>query len=198
MLALGGPWDLIVGHSLGGAVAVDALDREPILSSRLVLIDPVLALSDADWAAVARTHLEEVRRPPSASVFARSNPRWHPRDAQLKAQAVRQTSTSVIQRTLEDNRPWEFRPQASRLSCETVILAGDAAAGGLLSAALTRNLSTSNPTLVVRTVQGAGHSIHRERPAVVVHAIDELIARTLARPTPNPYEVETGGLREVS
>jgi len=43
---LGAAWDLVVGHSLGGAVAASLLARDDVEVSAALLVDPVLELAD--------------------------------------------------------------------------------------------------------------------------------------------------------
>src|SRR6478736_4540676 len=43
-----GPWDLVIGHSLGGAASVLAAAADPSWTRRLVLVDPALLLTDHD------------------------------------------------------------------------------------------------------------------------------------------------------
>jgi pimeloyl-ACP methyl ester carboxylesterase len=50
---LDGPVDLLVGHSLGGAVAVALAGRRPGAARAVVLEDPAVGLGDAARAALA-------------------------------------------------------------------------------------------------------------------------------------------------
>ncbi|MBA2312787.1 MAG: alpha/beta fold hydrolase [Actinobacteria bacterium] len=48
VLALGSEWDVVVGHSLGGAIAAIAQRTDRSFAARLVLEDPVLSLPDPE------------------------------------------------------------------------------------------------------------------------------------------------------
>ena len=50
VLALRDDWDLILGHSLGGAVATLALTDKPDLTPTLILEDPAVAIPAPDFA----------------------------------------------------------------------------------------------------------------------------------------------------
>src|SRR5262249_8193932 len=45
---LGSGWDLVIGHSLGGLIAVHAAAHDAGFAKRLILLDPVLDLDDFD------------------------------------------------------------------------------------------------------------------------------------------------------
>jgi pimeloyl-ACP methyl ester carboxylesterase len=154
---LGGGWDLVIGHSLGGLVAT-ALATTDGFTRRLLLLDPVLDIPDADVEDVVADQLAEVTGPPGA------NPRWHPEDVALKAAAVAATSPYVVERCLRDNLPWHFTDLARRLTVPTVILGADPALGAMFTPAH----AADNPRITVRIVAGAAHNIHREDPAAVL------------------------------
>ena len=50
LIELGSGWDLVLGHSLGGALALVAIRLDPGFATRLVLEDPALAVFDPDQA----------------------------------------------------------------------------------------------------------------------------------------------------
>ncbi|WP_077223307.1 alpha/beta fold hydrolase [Rathayibacter sp. VKM Ac-2630] len=63
----GGAWGLVVGHSLGGAVAVRAAARDPEWAARLALIDPVLRLPEESARRCAPTSSTRSPRRTSSS-----------------------------------------------------------------------------------------------------------------------------------
>jgi pimeloyl-ACP methyl ester carboxylesterase len=82
------PWDLVIGHSLGGAVAVAAASRRPHWTHALLLLDPVLALSPDDHEELLGGLLAELgQHDPEA--LLRQHPAWHPEDATQKVAAAR-------------------------------------------------------------------------------------------------------------
>jgi pimeloyl-ACP methyl ester carboxylesterase len=84
VLALAYEWDVVVGHSLGGAIAAIAQTKNREFAGRLVLEDPVLSLSDPNGFIAEYTKPFE---DPSAAAILAQNPRWHPQDARIKAEA---------------------------------------------------------------------------------------------------------------
>lgn len=171
-----GPWELVVGHSLGGAIAVDAIASGAIEAQRLLLIDPVLVLTARERELLAATCIAEVSEGCALDCVRREHPGWDPLDAQLKAKAARSTSVEVVRGTLDGAAPWDFRPQAAELACPTVVLGGEPVHGALLAPAVGRELSAHNHGVRYRRVRGAGHSVHRDRPAAVTAAARSLLA----------------------
>jgi len=157
---LGTGWDLVIGHSLGGLIAVHAAVNDPHFAKRLILLDPVLDLDDFD--GVTRANVDEATNPPTARQIARENPHWHPEHARLKALAARQADPHAVERTMHDNAPWAHSPLANALTVPTLIFAGP-----MCSPAV----GAGNPHVETRSVPGTGHSLHRDRPELVLESI---------------------------
>jgi pimeloyl-ACP methyl ester carboxylesterase len=157
---LGSGWDLVIGHSLGGLIAVHAAVHDPGFAKRLILLDPVLDLDDFD--GVTHANVDEARNPPTARQIARENPHWHPEHARLKALAAQQADPDAVERTMHDNAPWAHSPLADALTVPTLVFAGP-----MCSPAV----GAGNPLVETRTVPGTGHSLHRDRPELVLESI---------------------------
>ena len=151
---LGRGWDVVVGHSLGGLIAVRAAVDDPGFARRLVLLDPVLALDDHE--AVTVEILAE--RAETAADIAAANPRWHPEHARLKALAARQADPGAIVATMRDNAPWAHVHLLDALTIPALVFAGP------MHAPCSGNVE-------YRSVPGTGHSLHRDRPDVVLGSI---------------------------
>jgi pimeloyl-ACP methyl ester carboxylesterase len=158
--ALGGGWDLVVGHSLGGTLAAHLLAADPGFARRAVLLDPVLHLPDDAFESIVQAQLAELADPPS-------HPRWHPEDVRLKRLAARQTSPYVNEAVLRDNRPWAYAHLLDALRTPVLVLGSDPAAGGMFDPAI----GARSSTVAYRMLDGAGHSAHRDDPARVLEAI---------------------------
>lgn len=158
VLELGEGWDLVLGHSLGGAVALVAQDERPDFARRLILEDPWLFISegDAEWL------LAQYEGPLTPEAILAANPGWHPRDAGEKAEALRACDREVVERTVADNAPGEVHSLAEGVEVPTLLLGGDPEVMTLVPPALGEPLAAANPRLVFRSVSGAGHSIHRD------------------------------------
>lgn len=174
--ALGDEWDLVVGHSLGAAIALQLAVEAARPPAQMLLLDPVLELTDRERDLLAATCVAEVLDGRTTRDVQDEHPGWHPLDARLKARAARQTTPAIVRRTIDDNRPWDFRSLALAVPCPTLILGADPRAGALFSPALGRELCAEQPALRYRMVPGAGHSIQRDDPAAVAHAAEALLA----------------------
>jgi pimeloyl-ACP methyl ester carboxylesterase len=162
LAAAGSGWTAVLGHSLGGAVAVTAAGQDPAWTRGLVLADPALIMDEAARDLTAAWLLEDYRRPLTTAEVAAANPRWTRQDCRHKADALRRSGVAVVTATLEANRPWNLIAETAALQVPTVILGSDPAAGGILPVALGEWLVGANPLIRYRMLAGAGHSAHRE------------------------------------
>jgi len=162
VLALGTGWDAVLGHSLGGAVAVVAQDRQPQWSRGLVLQDPALVMPESSYDEVLAELLEPMLGPATEEEIAAEHPEWHETDVRIKVEALRQSSAAVVRQTLEENRPWNLLAEAERLAVPTVVLGSDPTSGGIVPVTVGEWLDAENPALTYRMIDGAGHSVHRE------------------------------------
>jgi pimeloyl-ACP methyl ester carboxylesterase len=164
---LGSGYDLVIGHSLGGLIAAFAAARDPGFAQRLILLDPVLEIADEDYGDVVEGLLHEARHPPTEDEIKAENPGWHDRSVRAKAIAARQVDAAAVERTMRDNEPWHHAALLDRVAVPTLILGGDPAIGTTTQP----DLGAGNPHVTYRMVQGAGHSVHRDRPDVVLAAV---------------------------
>jgi pimeloyl-ACP methyl ester carboxylesterase len=169
--ALGGGWDLVVGHSLGGLLGALATDADRRFTRRLVLLDPALDVTDDRYAARAEEEVARAEHPPSAGDVQAEHPAWDRRDAVAVALAARAADADAVARTLRDNAPWRHTAVISRLTVPTLVLGADPAHGALFRPRSGVELMIRNPSVRVRVVVGAGHAVHRDRPTAVAAAV---------------------------
>ena len=160
-----GPWDLIVGHSLGGAIAV----LRAATTKQLVLLDPVLEVQAEDFDAIKADQLAELQL--TEESIRASKPLWSEKDLALKITAIAQVDPTAVERTFSDNLRWNVLEAARALDVPTLILGADPSVSSLLPIATAEALVAANPLVEYRLVEGAGHSVHRDRPDVVIEAI---------------------------
>lgn len=175
LVQLGRDWDLVVGHSLGGALAVELLAGSSE-AARGLLIDPVLEVDDQLREEVRRSlHAECGGIDPG--VLAAEHPGWDQRDVWRKALAARWLTPDVVDGVLDQNEPWPTAERLASVAGRLHVLAGDPAAGGLLDVARTRTLlGQAGDRHELHVVAGAGHSIHRDDPAAITDAVAALLA----------------------
>ncbi len=158
VLLLGDGWDLLVGHSLGGAIAAAAIAAKPEFARRLVLEDP--AIDSAVTADFVAESPEPMARPTVAAVAA-EHPEWHPRDVELKVEALVACGPEIVSRTMGDASPWDVWPDILGSPVPTLVLAADLELGSLVAADKERELLPV-AGVELRRIAGAGHSMHRD------------------------------------
>jgi pimeloyl-ACP methyl ester carboxylesterase len=163
---LGAGWDLLVGHSLGGAIGTALLAAHPTLAARALLIDPALVISDEVADSLAPQLRADQVEGTEAAVAA-ENPRWHPRTVAERMHSTRATDVSAVTGFASDNRPWDVRALARAVRVPVHVLV--ATDGALVSPETMVELSeTTQPHWTFETVPDTGHSVHRDEPAFVL------------------------------
>jgi pimeloyl-ACP methyl ester carboxylesterase len=165
-----GPWDLVIGHSLGGVVAVAVATELPGFAESLLLVDPAIDLSPAEHTRVRERLVAEAADPPSVADLLAANPRWATPDARHKHEAVLATSPAVMRGTFDDNDPWAFGDQLAGLDIPVHVLGADPETEALFGGELFARLHPRKPDLTFEVVAGAGHSVYRDDPAAVIAA----------------------------
>jgi len=159
VLLLGNGWDLIIGHSLGGTITAAVLAARPDFAKRAVLMDPAV-----DSAGTERLLAEspEPSARPTVAALAVEHPDWHPRDVELKVEALLQCGVEGPKRTMEDASPWDVWPEILAMQIPTLLIGADASRGALVSAAQGQEAQHSNDLIKFVLLEGASHSMHRD------------------------------------
>ncbi|MGH3692244.1 MAG: alpha/beta fold hydrolase [Microbacterium sp.] len=159
----GGAWDAVIGHSLGGASSTVAAASAPEWTRRLVLIDPAIHVDGRD-AAIVRRSQERAFADTRLEVVQQEHPHWHPQDQELKVDAVLRASAWAVEQTSVQNQPWDVRAEAARLTVPTHVIGADPAVYSIFTGDLADEVLAANPLITLSIVEGAGHSLHRDRP----------------------------------
>lgn len=162
-------WDLVLGHSLGGAVSVLAA-QESGFTSRLVLIDPVLDVPTALWDETIADQVSELDL--TEESIAALKPHWHESDRAAKLAGVRAVHPEAVSRSFTDSGAWDVRAEAKRLSVPTLIVSGDPEEYTMLAPETAAQVR-ANPLVDYVVIPGTGHSPHRDRPEETLEAIRE-------------------------
>ncbi len=163
------PWDLVIGHSLGAAVAVKVAESHPGWSRALLLLDPVLTVTENEHDGLLADLLGDLQQlDPEALLQA--NPRWDIEDAVQKVNAVRLVSPRVVESTVLDNPDWQLEDAVERVSAAIRVraLAADPARRASFTAETGERLTAGHPSFDYAVVPDAGHSVHRDDPARVL------------------------------
>jgi pimeloyl-ACP methyl ester carboxylesterase len=157
-----GPWDLVVGHSLGGTIATVAAGRAG-WTGRLVLVDPAWYLSPELQAEVRPGELAELDL--TRERLELEHPDWDPRDVAAKLAGIAGAERDAVAGAFDDNPVWDVRAEALALPVPTLLLTGDPAVFTLLDPVDAVRAVAANPRVTWSAVPGAGHAPHRDRPA---------------------------------
>ncbi|KHK98558.1 hypothetical protein LK09_06175 [Microbacterium mangrovi] len=157
-----GSWDLVIGHSLGGAAATLASARHPRWARRLVLVDPAIHLDDHQRAEVNAGQAASASAP-GVDAIRSVNPHWHELDVELKADALRRCSRWAIEQVGVQNETWDVRDAAAAITVPTHVIAADPEVSSLFHGRTAEEV-LGNPAFSMSVVPGAGHSLHRDKP----------------------------------
>lgn len=170
----GGAWDAVVGHSLGGASSTVAAASDPEWTRRLVLLDPAILVDGRD-AAIVRRSQERAFADQRVEVIRQEHPHWHPQDWELKVDAVRRASAWAVEQTSAQNTPWDVRADAARLTVPTRVIGSDPAVYSLFTGEIAAEVLAANPQVTMTVVEGAGHSLHRDKPEESIRQLLEAL-----------------------
>ncbi|WP_431075509.1 alpha/beta fold hydrolase [Microbacterium phyllosphaerae] len=171
----GGPWDAVIGHSLGGASATVAAASAPEWTRRLVLLDPAILVGGRD-ATIVRKSQERAFADNRVELVQQEHPHWHPQDWELKVDAVHRTSAWAVEQTSQQNTPWDVTADAARLTVPTHVIASDPAVYSIFTGDVAAGVLASNPLITMSVVAGSGHSLHRDKPEETIRQLEEALA----------------------
>lgn len=171
----GGTWDAVIGHSLGGASSTAAAAASPEWTRRLVLLDPAILVGGRD-AAIVRRSQERAFADNRIELVQQEHPHWHPQDCELKVDAVHRTSAWAVEQTSAQNTPWDVTADAARLTVATHVIASDPEVYSIFTGEVAASVLSSNPLITMSVVEGAGHSLHRDKPDETIRQLREALA----------------------
>lgn len=131
---MGTSYDVIIGHSLGGAVILSLL---PILPSTnetaIILLDPALEISKESVDKYENLFLKEIENARTADDHMADNPAWSRGDSASRALGVSMCDHTVIKGIFKHNRPWSFSGPLKNIPAHVkiTVLASDPALGAV-------------------------------------------------------------------
>jgi pimeloyl-ACP methyl ester carboxylesterase len=177
---------VVVGHSLGGAVALTAAVRRPELVRAVVLEDPAPLGPDEPEASAARgaEYVEGIR----PSLAARDDqslldkrreqhPDWPESELLVTGRAEQQMDIEYLARgDWKPTTPW---PELfERLTVPALVVSGDDPDEICVDAAMERGLvDIANLHVTLTRVAGAGHCIRRDQPQAFYDVVDAWLAK---------------------
>jgi pimeloyl-ACP methyl ester carboxylesterase len=171
---LGGPVDLLVGHSLGAATAVALAGRRPGTARALVLEDPPSGPDDqgrlllaAGVEADARTVRQDRRR--LVRREREANPTWADEDVEHSVDGIATADAAAVAGGLRAELTWDLPALVAAVRVPLLVLAAAPARGGLAEGgsalqdparAAVRALLPPDRFVVL----DGGHCLHRDLP----------------------------------
>jgi pimeloyl-ACP methyl ester carboxylesterase len=157
--------DLVVGHSLGGYVALELVGTYPGFARGVLLEDPPSMSAEVPADIVAASIFESVRRshadPESERVIAlTSNPGWDERDAEALVDGRLKLDPAVA-RLSGAGATRDLLGLAAAAGVPVALLAAEV--GSMLADPVRAELIGKLPSKRVVTL-ASGHAVHRDRP----------------------------------
>lgn len=168
----GDGWDLVLGHSIGAAAAVQAAGTDGAWTDRLVLLDPALVVDEPARENVLAGQLANHDGATVASM-AEQFPHWHPIDVEFRVRAAKAASRFALERMVRDNDDWDVTPFVPHVAAPTLVIAADPDHGAMFAGTHAESVLAMNPLMEQVVIAGAGHSVHRDKPEETVRALLE-------------------------
>jgi pimeloyl-ACP methyl ester carboxylesterase len=176
----------VIGHSLGGAVALAAAVQRPDLVRGLILEDPA-PLGDGEEqrapgkgreiADNVRACLEAQDHAELTEVRRAAHPTWRDDELLAGGLAAQQTDLEFLARG-------EWKPSArwpglfAELILPALVVSGDDPDEVCVDAEMEKALAeVGNPNLTLVRVKGAGHCVRREQPDRFYEAVHDWLTR---------------------
>jgi pimeloyl-ACP methyl ester carboxylesterase len=179
--ALPGQMTVLVGHSLGAIVALEALASYPELASGIVVEDPP-GMADLDTSLLAAGVEAEGKaakgqRDGYWQRVRNDNPDWDDEDVEHHVAAFEAADTAAIAQALRAGLTWDLPDLVAALEVPVLVIAAPVVGSSFLlegGSALRAGDREAVRALVPpeRFVElDGGHSLHREHPAGIAELI---------------------------
>jgi pimeloyl-ACP methyl ester carboxylesterase len=176
---------VVVGHSLGGAVALTVAARRPELVRALVLEDPAPLGPDdrqrdparaQEFLAGVQESLEASDEEHLLRLRREKHPSWPEDELLVSGLAEQQMDLAYLAHG--DFKPTTRWPDLfSDVAAPTLVVSGDDPAGVCITATVERGIAEiGNPLVRMVRVPGAAHCIRREQPTAFYAAVDSFLA----------------------
>jgi pimeloyl-ACP methyl ester carboxylesterase len=176
---VGGPVELLVGHSLGALVSLELVGRRPGFARRLVVEDPP-GPGSIDWVAMAagiEADTGQAATDPGAlrRDLEAANPAWPPGEAERRVADLADCDGQAIAAAFRAGIPFDLAALLAAVSLPVLMLLGEEALGSNLTG-LDRKAAVDALPAGTTRVLPAGHSVHREALDPWLAAVDAWLA----------------------
>jgi N-formylmaleamate deformylase len=179
---------VVGGHSMGAGTALRMVAEHPDLARAAILEDPGLrdaprggAAASEDEAAVRRERMrrnaEEMKALGKEGLVARQRertPHWPEGEYEPWAESKLQVSERYTTARRGDEGPG-WRELLPRVTCPTLLITADPERGAIVTPEIAAEAQRLLPSLKVVRIEGAGHSVRRDRFDEYVRVVREFL-----------------------
>lgn len=176
---------VIIGHSMGAAVAAVLAALYPELTAGVILEDPPFRNTTAGETVEQRAAAAEEWRKQilarqahtAAEIIAArkaEQPRWADEEFPDWAVAKQQVSPAVVGFITAERTPWQ--DAARRIVCPALLITADPAEGAIVTPEIAAEALSLMPRGRVVHIAGAGHNIRRDQFTAYMTAVREFLA----------------------
>ncbi|KAG0702368.1 Alpha/Beta hydrolase protein [Suillus ampliporus] len=164
-------YDVIIGHSLGGTVALSLLPFLPEgKETTVILLDPPLELTEEKVTKKKDMFREVVANVKTADEHIVENPPLSQDDGVSRAPGISKCDCTVVEAIFWHNRPWSFSGLFENIA-PTVKITVLVADPKLSDVCYLEHIPRDIERLNARVLPGIGHFIHYESPDAVMDVI---------------------------
>lgn len=165
--------DILVAHSMGCTVALEAASRRPGKVRALVLEEPVLGGPEPGLAELVREDARHIATDRAAAMVEqqRRNPGWKPEDVERTIDGILKAQTDMIADGLTVREPWRTAELLAATTLPTLVLLAQPPRSVVLGADRDRLRSCADQVVEFP----AGHSLHRELPTEWLRTVGEFL-----------------------
>lgn len=155
----------IVGHSLGGMIALVWARANPAAADRLVIEDSLMRTPPdpealfGNWIRLASSTVDD-----AAAYYAANNPTWTEDECRRRAESITLTAIPVFEEARHRDPNVDRVAQSAGIQSPVLLIHGDVAAGGMVAQSDADRFAAALPNATAVRVPGVGHSIHRDAP----------------------------------
>lgn len=177
--ALGIQHSIVVGFSMGGFIALEAVARAADRISALMLLGTAAGLPDAakesfaERAQQLENHGIQALGDPSERVFSAAFAQDNPELMASYRRSVAENDAGAVAAAFRAIARYDRSDTVHHISCPVVIVCGEQDAAIPIEGSLQLHEAISNSRLVL--IPDAGHSVHIEQPEQVAALLRELI-----------------------
>ncbi|KAG2133719.1 hypothetical protein DEU56DRAFT_810361 [Suillus clintonianus] len=161
-------YDVIIGHSLGGPVALSLLPFLPkTKETTLILLDPALELTEEKAKVMKQFVMDEMAINKTVEEHMAENPAWSRRDCISRVLGMTMCDRATIE-VFRQNTPWSFSGLTKNIppNVKVTVLISDPKFSNIIE-----DVARAVEGLKSRVLPGIGHWIPYELPHAIMDEI---------------------------